>query len=135
MTGMVISPGSTNRCGVEQWQLVGLITRRSQVQVLPPLLRDNQRPPGYPKQACPAVFDSESLHKKEIFNEPATYRLECHQRSQLSRMIYFVFLGLRGFGLGALGQRRRVYLWARPISMGAIHSSSSSLEINESAVT
>src|SRR5512140_2439599 len=26
------------RCGVEQWQLVGLITRRSQVQVLPPLL-------------------------------------------------------------------------------------------------
>ncbi len=25
------------RCGVEQWQLVGLITRRSQVQVLPPL--------------------------------------------------------------------------------------------------
>ena len=27
------------RCGVEQWQLVGLITRRSQVQVLPPLLK------------------------------------------------------------------------------------------------
>ena len=26
------------RRGVEQWQLVGLITRRSQVQVLPPLL-------------------------------------------------------------------------------------------------
>ena len=25
------------RCGVEQWQLVGLITRRSQVRVLPPL--------------------------------------------------------------------------------------------------
>src|SRR5215213_1330427 len=36
---MVLSAGSTNRCGVEQWQLVGLITRRSQVQVLPPLLR------------------------------------------------------------------------------------------------
>ncbi len=33
------------RCGVEQWQLVGLITRRSQVQVLSPLLKDNQRPP------------------------------------------------------------------------------------------
>jgi hypothetical protein len=36
MCVMVIS--STIRCGVEQWQLVGLITRRSQVQVLPPLL-------------------------------------------------------------------------------------------------
>src|SRR5215208_408232 len=76
---MVISAGSTKRCGVEQWQLVGLITRRSQVQVLPPLLRDNRRPPGSPKQASPAVFDSESLQKKEIFYEPTTYRLECHQ--------------------------------------------------------
>src|SRR6266536_1208319 len=76
---MITSAGSTNRCGVEQWQLVGLITRRSQVQVLPPLLRDNRRPPGYPKQASLAVFDSESLPKKEIFYEPATYRLECHQ--------------------------------------------------------
>ncbi len=28
-----------DRCGVEQWQLVGLITRRSQVQILPPLLK------------------------------------------------------------------------------------------------
>jgi hypothetical protein len=28
---------SVQRCGVEQWQLVGLITRRSQVRVLPPL--------------------------------------------------------------------------------------------------
>ena len=27
----------STRCGVEQWQLVGLITRRSQVRVLPPL--------------------------------------------------------------------------------------------------
>src|SRR5215216_6091252 len=79
MLGMVLSAGSTKRCGVEQWQLVGLITRRSQVQVLPPLLRDNRRPPGYPKQAGPAVFDSESLPKKEIFYEPATYRLESHQ--------------------------------------------------------
>ncbi len=26
-----------SRRGVEQWQLVGLITRRSQVQILPPL--------------------------------------------------------------------------------------------------
>jgi hypothetical protein len=26
-----------SHCGVEQWQLVGLITRRSQVRVLPPL--------------------------------------------------------------------------------------------------
>ncbi len=34
---MVISPSI--RCGVEQWQLVGLITRRSQVQVLSPLLK------------------------------------------------------------------------------------------------
>ena len=33
---VIISAGF-NRCGVEQWQLVGLITRRSQVQVLPPL--------------------------------------------------------------------------------------------------
>src|SRR5215216_6223709 len=82
MLGMVLSAGSTKRCGVEQWQLVGLITRRSQVQVLPPLLRDNRRPPGYPKQASPAVFDSESLQKKEIFYEPATYRLECHQSDQ-----------------------------------------------------
>ena len=48
-------------------------------QVLPPLLRDNQRPPGSPKQASPAVFDSESLKKKEIFYEPATYRLELEQ--------------------------------------------------------
>jgi hypothetical protein len=56
-----------------------LITRRTQVQVLPPLLRDNRRLPGYPKQAGPAVFDSESLPKKEIFYEPATYRLECRQ--------------------------------------------------------
>ena len=78
-TGVVLSAGSTNRCGVEQWQLVGLITRRSQVQVLPPLLRDNRRPPGYPKQAGPAVFDSESLQKKEIFDETTTYRLECHE--------------------------------------------------------
>src|SRR5215207_2294277 len=76
---MVLSAGSTNRCGVEQWQLVGLITRRSQVQVLPPLLRDNRRPPGSPKQAGPAVFDSESLPKKEIFYEPATDRLACQQ--------------------------------------------------------
>ena len=29
------------RCGVEQWQLVGLITRRSQVQVLPPLPKEH----------------------------------------------------------------------------------------------
>jgi hypothetical protein len=63
---MVLSAGSTNRCGVEQWQLVGLITRRSQVQVLPPLLRDNRRPPGSPKQASPAVFDSESLQKRRF---------------------------------------------------------------------
>src|SRR5215217_7813430 len=63
---MVLSAGSTNRCGVEQWQLVGLITRRSQVQVLPPLLRDNRRPPGYPKRASPAVFDSESLPKRRF---------------------------------------------------------------------
>jgi hypothetical protein len=35
--------GLTNRCGVEQWQLVGLITRRSQVQVLPPLLASKDR--------------------------------------------------------------------------------------------
>ena len=76
---MVLSAGSTNRCGVEQWQLVGLITRRSQVQVLPPLLRGNQRPPGYPKQASLAVFDSESLQKKEIFYETTTYRLELEQ--------------------------------------------------------
>jgi site-specific recombinase XerD len=27
----------------------------------------------------PAVFDSESLPKKEIFNEPTTYMLECHK--------------------------------------------------------
>jgi hypothetical protein len=44
----------------------GLITRRSQVQVLPPLLRDNRRPPGYPKQAGPAVFDSKSLPKRRF---------------------------------------------------------------------
>jgi hypothetical protein len=36
------------RCGVEQWQLVGLITRRSQVRVLPPLL--------WTKKDCIAVF-------------------------------------------------------------------------------
>ena len=40
-----------------------------------PLLRDNQRPPGYPKQAGPAVFDLESIRKKEIFYEPATHRI------------------------------------------------------------
>src|SRR3990172_10837569 len=58
------------RCGVEQWQLVGLITRRSQVRVLPPLLDVNLRPPGYAKQASPAVFGSESLPKRRIFHEP-----------------------------------------------------------------
>ena len=36
-----------------------------QVRVsLHPLLRDNQRPPGYPKLGSLAVFDSESLSKK-----------------------------------------------------------------------
>ncbi len=44
----------------------GLITRRSQVQVLPPLLRGNRRPPGYLKQTSPAVFDSESLPKGDM---------------------------------------------------------------------
>ena len=63
----VILSAGFNRCGVEQWQLVGLITRRSQVQVLPPLLSYNRRPPGSPKQASPAVFGSKSLQKKEIF--------------------------------------------------------------------
>jgi hypothetical protein len=67
---LVISAGSTNRCGVEQWQLVGLITRRSQVQVLPPLLNINQKPPGSAKTERLAVFDSKSLQKKEIFYEP-----------------------------------------------------------------
>ena len=41
---MVIS--ASIRCGVEQWQLVGLITRRSQVQVLPPLLTTTMRKHG-----------------------------------------------------------------------------------------
>jgi hypothetical protein len=27
----------TRYCGVEQWQLVGLITQRSEVRILPPL--------------------------------------------------------------------------------------------------
>ena len=36
------------RCGVEQWQLVGLITRRSQVRILAPL-------PGLTK-ALPAIL-------------------------------------------------------------------------------
>src|SRR5687768_9893673 len=45
---MVLSAGLTNRCGVEQWQLVGLITRRSQVQVLPPLLKR----PRYSRGLC-----------------------------------------------------------------------------------
>ena len=35
------------RCGVEQWQLVGLITRRSQVQVLPPLYVTNHSSQSY----------------------------------------------------------------------------------------
>src|SRR5690606_7544624 len=34
------------RCGVEQWQLVGLITRRSEVRILSPLLKSNQSPSG-----------------------------------------------------------------------------------------
>ena len=34
------------RCGVEQWQLVGLITRRSVVRIHSPLLRVNQSPSG-----------------------------------------------------------------------------------------
>ena len=55
MNCMVIS--ASIRCGVEQWQLVGLITRRSQVQVLSPLLNVNQRPPGSVKTDSPAVFD------------------------------------------------------------------------------
>src|SRR5512144_2902781 len=44
---MVTSAGFQKRCGVEQWQLVGLITRRSQVQVLPPLLNANHGPEGH----------------------------------------------------------------------------------------
>ena len=31
--------------GVEQWQLVGLITRRSQVQILPPLPKNEAKMP------------------------------------------------------------------------------------------
>ena len=36
----------TSRRGVEQWQLVGLITRRSQVRVLSPQQKENHRPSG-----------------------------------------------------------------------------------------
>jgi hypothetical protein len=32
------------RCGVEQWQLVGLITRRSEVRILSPLPDDEKAP-------------------------------------------------------------------------------------------
>ena len=54
---MVIS--ASIRCGVEQWQLVGLITRRSQVQVLPPLLTGE----GHVKTMV-FVFKVCTLHSK-----------------------------------------------------------------------
>ena len=43
-------------CGVEQWKLVGLITRRSQVRILPPLLK---------KPACQkaGIFVSQSVDR------------------------------------------------------------------------
>ena len=44
-------------CGVEQWQLVGLITQRSEVRILPPLQRKARHEvPGFfvdrPEKAC-----------------------------------------------------------------------------------
>jgi hypothetical protein len=64
---------ATLRTTINSWSLILRSARCA--QVLPPLLRDNQRPPGYPKQASLAVFDAKSLQKKEIFHEPATTRL------------------------------------------------------------
>ncbi len=55
-------------CGVEQWQLVGLITQRSQVRVLPPLLQKGlTQCVGlfYCKQA-PSLFESLGAIKKDI---------------------------------------------------------------------
>src|SRR3989304_6209030 len=53
----------TLRCGVEQWQLVGLITRRSQVQVLPPLLKRPRQIRGLcfkglhaTRKSCPCYY-------------------------------------------------------------------------------
>jgi hypothetical protein len=76
-----ISPSRIKLCLMRQiisfWMFQHAVlqyTWRSQIQVLPPLLRDKQRPPGYPKQASPAVFDSE--HLLEVFNGPVTYRFE-----------------------------------------------------------
>src|SRR5512136_1017543 len=71
-----------SRRGVEQWQLVGLITRRSQVRVLPPLLKGNRRPQGTLKLGSLAVFglplrgtSQESPTKEAFFHEPTTARL------------------------------------------------------------
>jgi hypothetical protein len=52
---------AVNRCGVEQWQLVGLITRRSLVRIQAPLLDSNSRPLG-----SPAVFGLWGLAKGDF---------------------------------------------------------------------
>ena len=59
------------RCGVEQRQLVGLITRRSQVRILAPLPRSYQRPSGYPELGSPTVF---------VVSDPARRRFLARDR-------------------------------------------------------
>jgi hypothetical protein len=57
-------------CGVEQWQLVGLITRRSQVRILAPLPWINCRPSGLQFSFGFAIFSSGNPNPKEDFHEP-----------------------------------------------------------------
>jgi hypothetical protein len=52
---------------VEQWQLVGLITRRSQVRILAPLLDANRRPSGLRFLVCLEGYSREwEQHVNEI---------------------------------------------------------------------
>ena len=53
--------------GVEQWQLVGLITRRSLVRIQPPQLSDTVDLRVYGVFVSPAVFGSRNLALQEDF--------------------------------------------------------------------
>ena len=58
------------RCVVEQRQLVGLITRRSQVRILSPLPKHYSRSSGQGIFGSLTIFGSWSLTKRRFSDEP-----------------------------------------------------------------
>ena len=69
-------------CGVEQWQLVGLITRRSQVRILPPLLRGITAPTAT-RRLLPPTTPTDISHLLRLVYGISIYPLVFQMRAAI----------------------------------------------------